>query len=138
MTKKHSLSNISYRTNRRKLRRKKLEFFLFQFGSGSTFPGSGSADLDSHENEVDPQHCLKKTINKVVATYRIYQCTYYVLKLESENFCPNAYLTLRLKAIWEDITLPCYPCCIMSVIMSVLTKSNYFRDKSGRESSYGV
>ena len=46
-----------------KIIRRKLEFVRFDVGSGvrsgSTFPGSGSADPDLHQNEADPKHWEK-------------------------------------------------------------------------------
>ena len=51
--KKHCFEyNIFYR---KELRRKILEFLRFEVGSGSTIPGSGSADPDPLFPEVNPR-----------------------------------------------------------------------------------
>ena len=45
----------------KKIRKKKIEFvrYYVESGTGSTITGSGSADPDLDQNEVDPKHCYK-------------------------------------------------------------------------------
>ena len=52
MTKKPVMRSISFTEKNKKTKWKFLQ-------SGSTFPGSGSADSDQHQNELTPQHCLQ-------------------------------------------------------------------------------
>ena len=40
--------------------RKKLRKNIWKFSSWPHFPGSGSADPDPHQNEVDPKHWILK------------------------------------------------------------------------------
>ena len=42
---------------RKKLRKKNKNFRL-KVGTGSIIPGSGSADPDPHQKDVDPKHCI--------------------------------------------------------------------------------